>query len=407
MMLPQTLGLYIHWPYCESKCPYCDFNSFVGRTVDLTLMENAYVQEMHRFFERTKNHTLRSIFFGGGTPSLMPPLLTKKLIDTAKTLWKCATEMEITLEANPSTAEAGRFEAFFNGGVNRLSLGVQSFRAESLKFLGRNHGAEEAKGAIILAQKIFPRVSFDLIYALPHQTISSWKEELEEALAFKTTHLSLYQLTIEPGTAFAPRYKRGEFYLPEENLAADMFELTNEVCAAHDLPSYEISNYAKIGQESQHNLIYWRYEDYVGIGPGAHGRITEGAEKIATEQHKAPDVWLKKIQEEGHGDVRTHLLSKEDQGREAVMMGLRLRQGITLHEKNRGDVLNHKALDALIKEGLLEYSLNAEGVDDLANSKGLKSDLSREKKSLRNKILRTTPTGALCLNGIVRSLLQT
>lgn len=376
----QKLGLYIHWPYCESKCPYCDFNSFVGKAADMGAMESTYLRELDRFFKLTSGHELQSIFFGGGTPSLMPPLLTEKLIAHAKSLWATTPDMEITLEANPSTAEAGRFEAFSKAGVNRLSLGIQSFYEEALTFLGRKHTAKEGIAAIQLAQNIFPRVSFDLIYARPGQTLSAWRDELDYALSLGTEHLSLYQLTIEQGTAFAPRYDRGEFYLPEEDLAADMFELTGDMCAAHGLFRYETSNHSHLGKESRHNLIYWNYEDYIGVGPGAHGRITQGEVKLATEQHKAPDIWVEKVLNRGAGDVRTHEIDQLNQAKEALMMGLRLTEGVNLsqHDLPFEDVMDQGGLTLLIEHNLLTCIDNT---------------------------LKATPQGHLCLNGVLRKLL--
>lgn len=348
------LGLYIHWPFCLSKCPYCDFNSFVGQGIDVEAYTRAYMGELERFYKQTHDLSLTSIFFGGGTPSLMPPLLTAAIITKAKALWGESNLSEITLEANPSTAEMNRFQAFRDAGVNRLSIGIQSFQEQSLKFLGRGHNADEGKRAIAMAQNIFPRVSFDLIYALPEQTLTEWKEELTYALSLGTGHLSLYQLTIEPGTAFAPRYDRGEIVLPEEDLAADLYELTQTLCQEKGLPAYEISNHARRGDESQHNLIYWRYDDYIGIGPGAHGRFKNlDGQKIATEQHRAPDVWLKKVLEDNSGDIRTAVISEEDQAKEALMMALRLKEGIDLnrHPLPYGATLDPQRLKVLINEG--------------------------------------------------------
>lgn len=373
--MTRSLGLYIHWPFCVSKCPYCDFNSFVGKSIDVALYEKAYVMELDRVFENTSNHHLQTIFFGGGTPSLMPPALTEKIIQKAKNLWQHNDDLEITLEANPSTAEINRFQNFKNAGINRLSIGIQSFEQESLAFLGRNHNAKEGIAAIELAQKIFDRVSFDLIYARPNQTLEAWEDELSFAFQLGTSHLSLYQLTIEPGTAFAPRYDRGEIVLPDEELSADLYLATLDMTETANLPYYEVSNFSRSGLESQHNLIYWRYKDYVGIGPGAHGRYYKAKDKIATEQHRAPDIWLKAALEKRNGDHRVTLISKKEQERERLMMGLRLREGMTYDDntfldKNRlnllegqGDIIlqdNHMALTTngmLRLNGILRYLL--------------------------------------------------
>ncbi len=307
------------------------------------------MHELERFYAETSAHILQTIFFGGGTPSLMPPSLTAQLIEKAQTLWCHNDSLEITLEANPSTAETSRFQAFKDAGINRLSIGIQSFSDNDLHFLGRGHSANEGMKAIDMAQKIFNRVSFDLIYARPSQTLSDWEKELRQGLAFGTTHLSLYQLTIEPGTAFAPRYDRGEIILPEDDLAADMYNLTQAITAEKGLPMYEISNHAMPGFESQHNLIYWRYEDYVGVGPGAHGRYYNHRwEKIAAEQHKAPNVWCKKVLNDGSGTIRSTVITENEQLCERLMMGLRLKEGLSLPDVS---FVNEKALHTLITSG--------------------------------------------------------
>lgn len=344
-------------------------------------MENAYLKEIERFFKLTPNHRLVSIFFGGGTPSLMPPELAGTLIRHAVSLWSTSDDLEITLEANPSTAEIKRFENFRHQGINRLSIGIQSFHEDALKFLGRKHSAQEGINAIHMAKGIFPRVSFDLIYARPHQTLKDWEDELGYALSFGTEHLSLYQLTIEPGTAFAPRYDRREFVLPEENMAADMFELTDALCSSQKLFRYETSNHAALGSESRHNMIYWEYEDYVGIGPGAHGRFTSGENKVATEQHRSPDIWLKKVEETKNGNIREHVVDRVMQAREALMMGLRLKEGVDLekHDLSYEEAINSKALHMLLEEKLL---------------------------TLENHRLKPTPQGCLCLNGVLKHLLS-
>ncbi len=347
-MQKKPLGLYIHWPFCLSKCPYCDFNSFVGKSIDVEAYTRAYLTELERFYRQTKYHHLKTIFFGGGTPSLMPAKLIEVTIQKAFDLWESDSEMEITLEVNPSTAEIGRFEDFKKAGINRLSIGIQSFEDAQLEFLGRGHSAREGMLAIELAQKIFDRVSFDLIYARPDQTTKQWEEELSLALTFGTTHLSLYQLIIEPGTAFAPRYERGEIVLPEEDLAADMYALTQELTDRAGFPAYEVSNHAVAGYESQHNLIYWRYQDYVGVGPGAHGRYRGDGQKVATEQHRAPEIWRRKVLFEHSGNVRTYTVTQEEQYREKLMMGLRLREGVWLDDMS---CLKDHALENLVASG--------------------------------------------------------
>jgi oxygen-independent coproporphyrinogen-3 oxidase len=350
------LALYIHWPFCKSKCPYCDFNSHVQRSIDYAQWQNAYIHELERLSTTLKGRPLKSIFLGGGTPSLMPPELVAAILHKAKTLWPYEA-IEITLEANPNSVDVARFQAFRQAGVNRISLGVQSLRDASLRFLGRQHSAAEGLKAIEIAQQTFERVSFDLIYALPGQTAPAWGEELTQALALGTTHLSLYQLTIEAGTAFATQHARGDWRIPEDDHAGALYEQTQVLCAAKGLPAYEISNHAVPGQESQHNLVYWRYGDYAGIGPGAHGHLTHGAGKIATRQIKAPQPWLNAIHEQGHGDADVAPVPPLEQARERLMMGLRLREGIKGFPATAAE---HEALDwAKVKvveqAGLLTY----------------------------------------------------
>lgn len=363
-MTHRRLGLYIHWPFCISKCPYCDFNSFVGNTMDAASFAAAYHAQMQAFFERTSDHTLHTVFFGGGTPSLMPPALTESLIDQALRLWRCDEDIEITLEANPNTMDHAKFLDFKHAGINRLSLGVQSFDDQALSFLGRNHSAAEAIAAIETALKTYDRMTFDLIYARPGQTLNAWEDELSYALSFGTSHLSLYQLTIEPGTAFAPRYDRGEIILPKDELAADLYTLTRDVTARHGLSDYEVSNYAKPGQESQHNLIYWRYDDYVGIGPGAHGRFMQDQEKIATVQHKAPTPWMEGVlQNKDHG--RCTVITPAQQEHERWMMGLRLHEGIVLRTNTlplkMQELIKHGYMHSIKDGSLMRVYVNHEG----------------------------------------------
>ncbi|MBY0281104.1 MAG: radical SAM family heme chaperone HemW [Alphaproteobacteria bacterium] len=349
------LSLYIHWPFCLSKCPYCDFNSHVRQTINEMAWQNALIHELKRTFEQTGPRELQSIFFGGGTPSLMHPKTVGAIIEAAITLWTPSQDLEITLEANPNSVEVNRFKELRQNGVNRISVGIQALNNPDLKLLGRQHSADEAMKAIETACATFDRVSFDLIYARPGQTLEAWEQELSKALTFGTTHLSLYQLTIEPGTAFAPLFARGDLVLPEENLSADMFELTQNMMERHGMPAYEISNHAKLGMECRHNLVYWRYQDYTGVGPGAHGRLTLGGKKYATRQKKSPEAWLKAITEQGHGDEEVLELTAAEQDHERLMMGLRLLEGVdaSLIKLPLDQTISVKALDSLVAEKYL------------------------------------------------------
>lgn len=357
----KNIALYLHWPFCKSKCPYCDFNSHVRSSIDEDRWQEGLLKELNQTAELTGPRRLTSIFFGGGTPSLMPPRTVAALINRACQLWTLESNLEITLEANPNSVETHRFQDFKTAGVNRLSVGIQALNDPDLKVLGRQHTAEEAIAALKIATQIFDRVSFDLIYARPQQTLKAWKDELKQALNFGTEHLSLYQLTIEPGTAFAPLYERGDLIIPNEDLAADLYELTQEMTEAAGLPAYEISNHARPGCESRHNLAYWRYEDYAGVGPGAHGRITiqeEGAEpyKLATKQFKAPETWLNQVFTLGHGqDESERITSKEVQSEEALLMGLRLKEGINLRKlpQQWSTLIKGERLKFLIEGGFL------------------------------------------------------
>lgn len=320
------LALYIHWPFCLKKCPYCDFNSHVRDEVDADAWQAALLTDMAHEHALTSGNRVGSIFFGGGTPSLMPPALADALIDRAEKLWGLAPDAEITLEANPTSYEADKFADFRAAGVNRVSLGVQSLHDEALAFLGREHSAAEAMEALKSAQGLFGRVTFDLIYARPGQSAAQWQDELSRALDFGTEHLSLYQLTIEPGTGFAGAVARGRMTPMDADEAADLFAQTQEETAAAGLPAYEISNHAKPGAQSHHNLTYWRYRDYAGIGPGAHGR--RGGK--ATIRHKKPEAYLRRVAENGHGMSEERALGREEQLSEALLMGLRLAEGIDL-----------------------------------------------------------------------------
>ena len=323
---PAPLALYIHWPFCVSKCPYCDFNSHVRASIDEEAMGEALLADMAHEAALLSGRTLGSIFFGGGTPSLMPPALVARLIDAASDHWAPAPDIEITLEANPSSVEAARFADLAAAGVNRVSLGLQSLDDDALRFLGRAHDVTEGLAALNTAQRHFARASFDLIYALPGQTLDAWEAQLARALGFGTGHLSLYQLTIEPGTRFASDVRRGDFTPMDDDLAAEFFAVTQARTEAAGLPAYETSNHARPGQESRHNLTYWRYGDYAGIGPGAHGR----RRNLATERHRKPENFLGAVARNGHGLRVETPLSRAEQAVEALLMGLRLREGVRL-----------------------------------------------------------------------------
>ncbi|WAT18374.1 radical SAM family heme chaperone HemW [Aurantiacibacter sp. MUD11] len=319
-------ALYIHWPFCLAKCPYCDFNSHVRESVEVDVWQEALLADMRHEAQVAGGEALTSVFFGGGTPSLMPPALVETLLREAEALWGFAPNIEITLEANPSSVEAANFASLASAGVNRVSLGLQSLDDAALRFLGRLHNAQEGLNALETAQKAFERVSFDLIYALPDQTESEWREQLARALGHGTGHLSLYQLTIEPGTRFATDVRRGGFTPLDDDRAADLFELTQEMTSAAGLPAYEISNHARPGEESRHNLTYWRYQDYCGVGPGAHGR--RGG--TATMRHRKPENWLDAVARNGHGLKEERALGVGEQLSEALLMGLRLAEGVDL-----------------------------------------------------------------------------
>jgi putative oxygen-independent coproporphyrinogen III oxidase len=322
------LALYIHWPFCKSKCPYCDFNSHVRGAIDEARWKSALLTELDQVAAETAGRRLTSIFFGGGTPSLMAPETVAELIERAGRHWRFADGIEVTLEANPNSVEAARFAALGQAGVNRLSLGVQALDDRALHFLGRAHDAAEALAAIALARRHFGRFSFDLIYARPEQTPEAWGDELDRALRLAGDHLSLYQLTIEPGTAFATAAARGDFALPDDEQQGALYEMTERRLATAGLAPYEISNYARPGGESRHNLAYWRYDDYAGIGPGAHGRLTLDGAKIATRRKRVPETWLAAVEAEGDGSEERVPLSPQERAREMLMMGLRLAAGI-------------------------------------------------------------------------------
>ncbi len=348
-------ALYIHWPFCAKKCPYCDFNSHVRDSVDVAGWKAALIADMRAEAEVAGGEALTSIFFGGGTPSLMPPALVAALLAEAERLWGFDPNIEITLEANPSSVEAANFAALAAAGINRVSLGVQSLDDAELRFLGRLHGADEALAALDTAQAHFRRVSFDLIYALPGHTPELWHDRLTRALGFGTGHLSLYQLTIEPGTRFASDVRRGRLVPLDDDEAAQLFDITQELSLAAGLPAYETSNHARAGEESRHNLVYWRYQDYAGIGPGAHGR--RGG--IATVRHKKPENFLSAVERQGNGIAEARTLTVSDQAAEALLMGLRLTEGLDLaalsarFALSRAGLVEEAALARLVSLGLM------------------------------------------------------
>jgi putative oxygen-independent coproporphyrinogen III oxidase len=324
----EPLAVYIHWPFCRSKCPYCDFNSHVRDRVDEARWTRALLADLDHHAALVPGRVVGSVFFGGGTPSLMPPETVAALLDRVRSRWAVAPDLEVTLEANPNSAEAARFRAFAAAGVNRLSLGVQALDPAALRMLGRAHDRGEAIAAIEDARDSFARFSFDLIYARPGQSLAAWRRELDEALMLAGDHLSLYQLTIEPGTAFATLSRRGELVVPAEEDAAALFETTQDRLAARGLPAYEISNHARPGAECRHNLAYWRYQDYVGIGPGAHGRVTRSDVKYATRQARAPERWLAVVERTGTGSEEMAPIDHDSAVEEMLMMGLRLTEGV-------------------------------------------------------------------------------
>jgi putative oxygen-independent coproporphyrinogen III oxidase len=348
-------ALYIHWPFCAKKCPYCDFNSHVRGGVDVATWQAALIADMRAEAAVAGGEPLTSIFFGGGTPSLMPPALVGALLEEADGLWGFDPEIEITLEANPSSVEAASFAALAGVGINRVSLGVQSLDDAELRFLGRLHGAKEALAALETAQAAFKRVSFDLIYALPGHTPELWHDRLTRALGFGTGHLSLYQLTIEPGTRFASDVRRGRLVPLDDDAAAELFDITQVLTEAKGLPAYETSNHARTGEQSRHNLAYWRYQDYAGIGPGAHGR--RGG--LATVRHKKPENFLSAVARQGDGIVRVRALAVPEQAAEALLMGLRLTEGVDLAGLSarfalpRAGLVEERALLRLIGLGLM------------------------------------------------------
>jgi putative oxygen-independent coproporphyrinogen III oxidase len=354
-------GVYVHWPFCTSKCPYCDFNSHVHHgAFDETAYVEAYAKEIAWFAAQTPGRKVQSIFFGGGTPSLMSPGAVGAILNEIARHWPVDPKAEITLEANPTSVEAERFRGYRAAGVNRVSLGVQSLRPGPLAELGRRHTVEEAVAAVRLAQSIFSRSSFDLIYARPGQSLEDWRDELTEAVWLSQGHLSLYQLTIEMGTRYFDLHQAGKLKMPDEDLAAEFYELTQELTAEAGLPAYEISNHARPGQESRHNLLYWRYGEYAGIGPGAHGRLLLGNTRHATATEKLPFEWQKRVASAGNGLVTDDVLTWEEEGDELLVMGLRLREGIDPHRfaQLSGRRIAQRQIDDLKSYGFVEMLPN-------------------------------------------------
>jgi putative oxygen-independent coproporphyrinogen III oxidase len=344
-------GIYVHWPFCASKCPYCDFNSHVRHApVDEGRFLAAFRTEIAHVAARVPGRKVSSIFLGGGTPSLMQPSTVAGLLEAIDDAWGAAPDIEVTLEANPTSVEAGRFRGYRAAGVNRVSLGVQAMDDISLKALGRLHTAAEAMSAVQTAAAHFERYSFDLIYARPNQSASAWRAELKEAIARAAEHLSLYQLTIEPGTPFFGLHAAGKLVPPDNDMARALYDVTQEVCDAAGLPSYEISNHARPGAQSRHNLLYWRYGEYAGIGPGAHGRLVTEEGRMGTVTERAPEAWLAQVERNGHGIIETEALSCADQGDEFLMMGLRLKEGV---DPDRYAMLKGRPIDAARVEALI------------------------------------------------------
>ena len=355
----QAFGVYIHWPFCLSKCPYCDFNSHVRReAIDEPRFVRAFAAEIAATAARVPGRTVSTIFFGGGTPSLMQPATVAALIEAVAAAWRVAPDAEITLEANPTSVEADRFRGYRTAGVNRVSLGVQALDDRALAELGRMHSAREARDAIGVARAVFGRYSFDLIYARPNQPPGEWASELRNALGEAGEHISLYQLTIEPDTPFATLHAAGKLRPPDEDAARALYDVTQDICAAHSLPAYEISNHARPGGECRHNLIYWRASEYAGIGPGAHGRLDIGGERHATATEKRPEAWLSRVETLGHGLIADEVLTATERADEFLLMGLRLAEGIDLarYERIAGRALDPDRIALLHQHGLVETS---------------------------------------------------
>ncbi len=374
-------GIYLHWPFCAAKCPYCDFNSHVRhKPVDQSRFASAFEREIAHMAAMQPGKQVSSIFFGGGTPSLMEPETVERILAAVHGAWDVGEGIEITLEANPTSVEAGRFKAYREAGVNRVSLGVQSLHDEQLKFLGRMHTANEARAAIELARDIFPRLSFDLIYARPEQTNQAWQQELELAIQLAADHLSLYQLTIEQGTPFYDLHRSGKIKTPNAEQAAQLYELTQEITMNAGLPAYEISNHSKPGHESRHNLTYWRFGTWAGIGPGAHGRLIMNDGRHATTAERHPENWLSLVEKQGHGMVENEVLTLEDTSDEMLLMGLRLLEGLDIerYERLSQTTIDPERLGDMIEHGMIEQ--------------------------LNDNRLRATPAGWLVLDAVIADL---
>jgi putative oxygen-independent coproporphyrinogen III oxidase len=348
-------GLYVHWPFCRSKCPYCDFNSHVVPGVDEARFARALLSEIDRHADELGRRPLDTVFFGGGTPSLMAPATVAAVIERATSRFAPAADLEITLEANPTSVEAGRLEGFRAAGVNRVSLGVQALDDQALRFLGREHSAAEALAAVDLAARLFPRFSFDLIYGRPGQSLARWQDELRHALAHAGDHLSVYQLTIEPGTPFHLQERTGALQMPDDDRQADLYEATQDVLSAAGLAAYEISNHARPGEESRHNLIYWRSGAWVGIGPGAHGRLDLADDRVATEAWRLPKAWLERVARHGSGERTRSVLAPDERLDELLVMGLRLAEGVGI---GRLEAIAGRPLDAVLDRAALERLMN-------------------------------------------------
>jgi oxygen-independent coproporphyrinogen-3 oxidase len=358
---PSAFGVYVHWPFCLSKCPYCDFNSHVRHGgIDQERFVAAYLREMATMANRTGKREVTTIFFGGGTPSLMKPATVSAILDGIAKHWTVAPDVEVTLEANPTSVEAERFRGFRAAGVNRVSLGVQALDDKSLKELGRLHSADEALKAVGIARQVFDRYSFDLIYARPNQTPQAWADELKRAIGEAAEHLSLYQLTIEADTPFFALHASGKLITPDDDSSRILYDTTQEICGQAGLVAYEISNHARAGAQCRHNLVYWRGDDYVGIGPGAHGRIVENGRRIATATEKRPESWLMRVESLGHGLVVDEALTREERADEYLLMGLRLAEGISPQrfEEIAGRPLDEERIRILRAEGAVETTKN-------------------------------------------------
>ncbi len=375
-------GVYVHWPFCKAKCPYCDFNSHVRHGgVDQVDFANALAADIDAMAGRTQGREVTSIFFGGGTPSLMTPRTVETILSAIADGWSVASGAEVTLEANPTSVEAENFTAYRRAGVNRISIGVQSLEDRALRFLGRQHSATEALGAVAAARKAFDRVSFDLIYARPGQSVGDWREELTRALALGPDHISAYQLTIEPETAFFDLHKRGSLVIPDDDSAADLYALTGELCAVAGLAAYEVSNYAKPGAESRHNLLYWRYGEYAGVGPGAHSRLAEGGVRVAMDAIRSPELWRDAVAKGQDGHCSERALTPNECADEMLLMGLRLAEGVSLERlaMTGGHVPAQDAIDALVDLGMLQH--------DRADAR-----------------IHATPEGRMVLNSVIAAL---